>query len=191
MYMYTVTGKQFNFIEPNVDDVDIKDIATGLSNICRYSGQLNTFYSVAQHSVLVSRVVSEEYALEALLHDASEAYIGDVITPVKQFLPDYKKIEHNLMSVIARRFELNYPFNVAVEHADKILLNTEIRDLKGNARPVCYAGVEFGAMPLEIEPLAPNEAKKFFLKEFEYLWNKKMEQGNQEEHTKRFRFSGR
>ncbi len=189
MYMITVTGRKINFIEPDINDIDIEDIATGLSNICRYSGQLKSFYSVAQHSVLVSRYAPDEYSLEGLLHDATEAYIGDVITPVKQYLPDYRRIEDNLMQVISKKFDLDYPFHPSIEHADKVLLHTEIRDLKPEATPLRPVNNKIETMPVTINPLSPNDAKKLFLTEFNYLMEKRDSERNQEKQSKRVRFT--
>ncbi len=77
-YIATSTGKHIDFVNITPDQICIEDIARGLSNECRFAGQLESFYSVAQHSVYVSQIVPPEYALEALLHDAAEAYIKDI-----------------------------------------------------------------------------------------------------------------
>ncbi len=99
-YISTFTGKHFDFINITMDDICIEDIAQGLSNECRFAGQINQFYSVAQHSVYVSQIVPPEYALEALLHDASEAYCKDLPSPLKALLPDYKVIEKGIQKAI-------------------------------------------------------------------------------------------
>lgn len=89
----TASGRAFWSLDPRPEDVRIEDIAAQLARICRFGGALKpgvSFYSVAQHSVLVSYNVPEEYALEGLLHDAAEAYVGDVIKPIKSALvPGY------------------------------------------------------------------------------------------------------
>src|SRR5207248_1661023 len=93
---------------PRAEDICIEDIAHGLAMTCRYGGQCLRFYSVSEHSVLVSRLVAPEFAREALLHDASEAYIGDMIRPLKyqpemaEFLRAESAIEH----CVADRFGL-------------------------------------------------------------------------------------
>ena len=81
--MVTYTGKEFYPLDPNPADIDIKDIAHALSNCCRFAGHIKSFYSVAQHSVIVSELCEPENALAGLLHDASEAYLSDIARPVK------------------------------------------------------------------------------------------------------------
>ncbi|HAF5811207.1 TPA: HD family hydrolase, partial [Salmonella enterica] len=92
-FIQTLSGKQFDYLSATIDDIDIEDIAVALSNICRFSGHLPKFYSVAQHSVLCSQLVSPEFAFEALMHDAAEAYCQDIPAPLKALLPDYREIE--------------------------------------------------------------------------------------------------
>jgi 5'-deoxynucleotidase YfbR-like HD superfamily hydrolase len=106
-----------------VDDIYIKDIAYALSNIARFCGQL-PFYSVALHSLEVSKLVPRELKLSALLHDASEAYLGDIITPVKCFLPDYVKLENKIMKLIAEKFNIEID-NPLIKVADKLCLERE------------------------------------------------------------------
>src|ERR1700734_2059257 len=77
------SGAWFDFAAPHSSRFTIEDIAHGLANICRYSGQCNRFYSVAEHSVLVSEI-AVGFELEALMHDAAEAFLGDITRPLKQ-----------------------------------------------------------------------------------------------------------
>lgn len=81
-YIQTLSGKHFNYLDIQQDDIVIEDIATALSHICRFAGHLPEFYSVGQHSVLTSHLVPQEFALEALLHDAAEAYLQDIPSPL-------------------------------------------------------------------------------------------------------------
>ena len=113
--------------ELTAEDVNIHDIAYALSNIARFCGQL-PFYSVAKHSINVARLVPEELKISALLHDASEAYIGDVITPVKKNLPDYRELEHRIMNLIAVKFKivLDHP---VIKQADTLCLQLEKEEL--------------------------------------------------------------
>lgn len=122
-WIQTKTGRKFYPLKPKCEDIDIEDIAWSLSNICRYNGHCK-FYSVAEHSIYASQYLSR-YALEGLMHDAAEAYIGDISTPVKQLLPNIKKIEHRILKCIAEKFNLEYPFNNAIKKVDLRLLATE------------------------------------------------------------------
>jgi len=111
-----------------VKDVHIFDIAHGLALTCRFSGQCLRFYSVAEHSVYVSKAV-EKFGLDAarwgLLHDASEAYLTDVPSPIKPCLVGYSEIEERIQRVIAEKFDLPWPCPRQVKEADKAILRDE------------------------------------------------------------------
>lgn len=121
-------GGYFNLLEPDTRDVLMFDIAAALSKLCRYNGHCSEFYSVAQHSVLVSEIIDPRYALWGLLHDASEAYLGDVSYPLKQLLPDYRLIEARVEACIIETFKLGLE-PPDVKRADLVALCTEKRDL--------------------------------------------------------------
>jgi 5'-deoxynucleotidase YfbR-like HD superfamily hydrolase len=120
----TYTGKYLNLKNPNPEDIVIEDIAHALSQIPRFGGHLRYFYSVAQHSIFVSDIC-RNYPLDGLLHDASEAYLGDVTSPLKKLLPDYKIVEERLNQVIAKKFNITFPFVEEVVEADKKELEFE------------------------------------------------------------------
>lgn len=105
-WMQTYTGGKFYPLSPDPAEVDPVDIAHALSLICRYGGHVERFYSVAEHCVLMSRHVPEEFALWALLHDATEAYVGDMIRPLKHSMPEYVDAEDRVMEAVAIRFGL-------------------------------------------------------------------------------------
>jgi predicted transcriptional regulator len=129
-WMPTYSGKRFWLLDPRPDDIDIVDIAKGLSNQCRFNGHVKEFYSVAQHSVLAANVAPPEYRLQALMHDASESYCGDVISPLKPLLKDYKRIERKVMEVIGQKFNFDIDAGEAiVREIDERMLATEVRDL--------------------------------------------------------------
>lgn len=97
----------FDLLNPSEDSVRIRDIADALSKICRFNGHITHFYSVAQHSVLVAAMAPEWCKKEALLHDAAEAYIGDIIKPFKNLLGSaLYSLEYNIEIVIAQKFGL-------------------------------------------------------------------------------------
>ncbi len=170
MFLLTTwSGCKVNYTDPSPDDINIFDIATALSRECRYAGHASHFYSVAQHSVLCSRIVSPELAVEALLHDAAEAYIKDIPTPLKRLLPDYKVIEARFDWAIRVHFGLPEEPSQAVKDADNILLVTEVRDLFPSGRVLHKVPVAAEPMNGRIWPLAPETAKDQFLDRFNYL----------------------
>jgi len=141
-WFQTSRGERFWPLDPRVEDVHIEDIAHALSRICRFGGHCEAFYSVAQHSYLVSFLVPEQLALHGLLHDAAEAYCGDMVEPMKRCLrekaagarlrSDFDQIEAGIELVIARRFGLAPLTDLqkgAIKAADLVALATERRDL--------------------------------------------------------------
>lgn len=124
-YIETYTGKLFHIENPV--NIDIEDIAHSLSMQCRYTGHSSRFYSVAEHSVLVSYIVDSKFAKSALLHDASEAYISDISSPFKPLLENYKELEDRIMLSVADTFDLppNFHEADAVKLADVQALKLE------------------------------------------------------------------
>lgn len=121
----TYSGKYIDPFNPNPDDICIEDIAHALSNQCRFAGHTQRFYSVAQHSLFVMNVVHTKYKLQALMHDASEAYLLDIPTPIKMKLPAYKAAEDGLMIAIAAKFGFDWPMSEYVKNADRYALEAE------------------------------------------------------------------
>lgn len=149
----TFSGNVINFTSPSIDDITIEDIAQGLSNLCRFTGQC-VFYSVAEHSIRVSQLVDcveKELALVALMHDATEAYLGDVSSPLKGMLPDYKVIEAKMWDTIALKFKMPRTIPEIVHHVDKYLFYIEQKDLQIEKKYIS---------------MTPFEAKKAFLERF-------------------------
>jgi hypothetical protein len=159
----TAGGTCFDFVHPERSRFTIEEIAHHLAHICRFTGAVRQFYSVAQHSVLVSQVVPPQHALAGLLHDAAEAFIGDVSRPLKALLPDYKIIEKRVEAVVLGRFGLSPDLPPEVKHADMVLLATEKRDLMP-AHPDDWDCLE-GAQPLpaRIEPVESVLARRMFM----------------------------
>lgn len=130
-WFYTYTRRKFSFSNTTVESIDIRDIAHALSSKNRFCGHLRGFYSVAQHSVLVSYLVPQEYALWALLHDSTEAYVADLPSPLKSLVPGFKKIENRIMKVIAKKFGIEPVEPPIVKHWDSRILATEILQFFG------------------------------------------------------------
>lgn len=131
-FIHTRSGGPFWFLEPKPKAVNINDIAHALSHLCRYTGHCRDFYSVAEHSYHVSQIVPQEFALEALLHDGSEAYLGDVASPLKEALPGYKAIEERVEWAVRARFGLPSEMTPEVKRGDVAMLIAEFRQLMPN-----------------------------------------------------------
>lgn len=176
----TVSDKKVNLLNLKKHDIDISDIAHHLSLICRYNGAIKNHYSVAQHSILVSFLVPQQYALEGLLHDGEEAYTGDMVRPLKKlkYMWQFVKIASNIQSVIQSKFLLSDSEECrnAVEKADNIALLTEQRDLRGKKD---FSDAHDGNAPHPyIRLVFGNYAdcmsvKEEFLKRFQSLWKER------------------
>jgi Predicted hydrolases of HD superfamily len=172
-WIETHSGKRMYFLAPTPEMIDIDDIAHSLSLQCRFSGHTSQFYSVAEHSINVARELQDEgpeVQLQGLLHDASEAYLLDVPSPVKQFLGGYKEMEDGLMKAIFTKYGVKYPMSMMVKEADHVMLKREANVLlpsKGaswvNDFPTiwetdCY-----------IDAYPPTYVKELFMDWFNYL----------------------
>ncbi|NHR08383.1 phosphohydrolase [Chromobacterium haemolyticum] len=170
-WILTHSGTAFDPINPNPAAININDIAHALSHICRFNGHTREFYSVAQHSCIVSNIVPTELALAALLHDASEAFICDVASPVKPHLEGYVCIEHRIMLAVAHAFDIDPALfrHPEIKRADLVALATEKRDLMPahHAPWPCLAGLS--PLPNTIEAASSHRAKEMFLTTFEHL----------------------
>ena len=124
----THSGREVDALFPynSLNEIDIGDIAWSLSQQPRFNGHGEPFYSVAQHCVELSFLVHESHEHTALMHDACEAYLGDMASPVKRGLKDYQKLEHLWNQKLSAEFEFAYPFPEPVIQADKCLLTTEM-----------------------------------------------------------------
>lgn len=131
-WIQTFSGRRFWPLDPRPDDIDILDIAHALSLCCRFAGHCKWHYSVAQHSVYVSDMCKRDLRLAGLLHDAAEAYLGDLVTPVKRHSvlgDEYKLVELRLMEAVAVRFAIPHATFAMIKEVDVRMLMTEKRDV--------------------------------------------------------------
>jgi 5'-deoxynucleotidase YfbR-like HD superfamily hydrolase len=177
-----LSGRRLDLLDPSPFDVEIEDIAHGLSRVARWNGQTDGCwpYSVAEHSMLVEKLIhrlypdlSLKWRLAALLHDAAEYVIGDMITPFKAIIgPDYKSVEKRLEEAVHVRFGLpaTLPSDIVkkIKRADKIAAYIEATQLAGFS--LTEANKIFGkpkaGLDLVIEPIPPNDSKQAYLKRF-------------------------
>lgn len=184
-----LSGRRLNLLDPSPLDVEIEDIAVGLARVARWNGQTSGdwAFSVAQHSLLVEDLVGwfrEDVPLDwrriALLHDAPEYVVGDLITPFKTALSsDYREIERRLMQAIRRRFSLSKlpkAADVLIKRADRAAAFIEAFKIAGfpldEARSVFDPKGQFDAIDLDaidLRPKPPNEAERLFLERFQAL----------------------
>ncbi len=179
-WITTYTGKKFEPLHPSPYGVDIVDIAHALSQICRFGGHTKEFYSVAQHCFYVAELIDDWYVakrrywhkyvvVQALLHDASEAYLGDVVTPVKVTFNDYKKAEKILQETIFEGLGLPSPVQDgevyrAIKFADERMFYTEYNQLFSGDKPCVRVGNELvPEADIEIECWTPEIAEINFL----------------------------
>lgn len=163
-WMQTYTGLAFYPLDPRPSEINIADIAAGLSKMCRYGGQCTRFYSVAEHSVLVAEKAPDEFKLDALMHDASEAYLSDVIRPIKSSLTNYLQIEERLQRTIAERFALRWPMPARVKILDNAILADERN--QNMARPPQPWHDTGGPLGVELHFWTPAKASYEFLTAF-------------------------
>lgn len=165
-WIQTYSGKRFTPLDPTIDSIVIQDIANALSMQCRFAGHISEFYSVAQHSVYVSYLCDFKDSLHGLLHDASEAYLVDIPSPLKRspLFSEYRKVEENLQKNIYKRFEISEEEPESVKYADKLMLSIEAKQLLTLRDD--WGTITDSVPPFLIKPLSPKEAKVLFLKRF-------------------------
>lgn len=143
-YIITYTGLKFYFNNPTPDMVRLEDIAYSLSRLCRFTGHSYPFYSVAEHSMRVADLVQPKLELQALLHDATEAYVGDMSSPLKSLCPGYRHVEAKVKYAIAKAFGIYPALDAEVKAADVDQLEWEMEHVLGNR-----LGLPFAAMSMD------------------------------------------
>jgi hypothetical protein len=162
------SGAEFDLLDPWGSDFTLHDVAHGLAHICRYAGQCSGFYSVAEHSILVSEVAAG-CEMQALMHDAAEAFLGDVTRPLKQLLPEYKKIEANVEAAIFARFGIEQSARSAVKAADLRVLAAEQQQIMPAGTDAWAARSGVYPAPVKVRFLPPETACERFLWRYKSL----------------------
>jgi hypothetical protein len=171
----TATAGWYYPVDPRPEEIKTVDLGVQLSRICRFNGALDPsvsgIYSVAQHLVHCCDVAPFEFKLEALLHDAHEAYIHDIIKPVKDCLPDYRQLERLNEAVLRKKFGLPKKMSPEVKEIDGRMYATEERDLCHSdwAKFECAKGVE--PYPFTITAWTPKTAREQWISRLQQLWS--------------------
>ena len=165
-----LNGQMFSFVEPDETEISIEELAHVLSNICRFAGHVNRFYSVAQHALNVSLIVDPVHAKTALMHDTAEGFTNDIVTPLKSLVPTFREIENRIEASMAVRFGFDFPLPEQVKWADLAMLKIEKDELKPSAS--CWGileGVDVEPIRhlVRMEPMTPSEACEAFLQRWE------------------------
>jgi hypothetical protein len=167
-WIQTALGRQFWPIDPRADEVFIDDIAHALSMLCRFGGHCLRFYSVAEHSVLLSRAAPIIAKPWALMHDASEAYLVDVPRPLKPFLAGYSEAEGKIMRAVCQRFGLGERMPDAVKQLDTAILSDERAQNMATA-PKAWS-TDTTPIGVTLQFWEPTRAKLEFLSDFRMLF---------------------
>lgn len=171
-WMQTYTGRKFYPLAPRMEDMDILDIARSLSNQCRYNGHCHRFYSVAEHSVLVSHLVPPEHAKWGLMHDAPETWLFDMIRPIKRtrMAQEFRQIERRIMSLVCAKFGLPATEPEAVKDIDNRICLTEGLQLMPN-QPEPW-GIPGPPIDVKLECWSPDDAMAAFLNRYNQLFGR-------------------
>jgi hypothetical protein len=165
-----VTGRSIDLLNPRVEDIFIEDIAASLSKLNRFTGYTSRTYTVAEHCLLGLDYLPAWERFEYLMHDASEAYLGDVSGPLKSLkeMDGYNVLECRWMFAIAERFGLKKKTPGGVKLTDQRMLLTEMRDLRGR-RPLW--GDKVKPFPCHLPTTAPSAemVERMFLEAFAHL----------------------
>lgn len=163
----THSGRTLDFTALHPRMIDLQDIAHGLSHACRFAGQCSSFYSVAQHAVAVSYLCP---TLEALHHDSTEAYMGDMTRPLKDLIPTFKEFEGNLHQVICQALGISSVQSEDLHLADRrVYLLERQRLFSARCRDINFEGLEPAPKAVLGTTLSPKAAKALFLKRHDEL----------------------
>ena len=180
-WIQTYSGNKFHILKPVISELSIKDIAHSQSLLCRFCGHSPFFFSVGSHALIGSYLIEKtqsgsnvrQYALDFLMHDSTESFIGDMVTPLKREMKRFQEVEEKLFKIIAKKYNLSYPMPKEVKEMDKFMFETEWAYLmthsynkqKSQGRNSLISKKDF----LEIASLPPKTIEKLFLKRFKEL----------------------
>lgn len=167
-----LSGVLFNYQDPGACEVEIEDIASALSNVCRFAGHLPCFYSVAQHAVNASYIAPAGHEFAALMHDTAEAFTNDLPSPLKWAFPVFKELEVSIETAMSSRFGFEYPLSPEVRLVDLQMLKLEKEGVKGDpAHWEMLDGIETDDLIhlVDLESWVPSTARRLFLARYREL----------------------
>lgn len=164
----TYSGRQLLLRAPDAAQIDIHDIARGLAYQSCLNGQTQAYYSLAQRSLLVARLLPVQHRLAGLLHDAVAAYLGDQLTLLRQLIPGFDEIEQGILAAVGKKFAVSGLDNPAIERAHLVARATEERDMHGTPTSARRTGSS-APVPRRIECQGPDDAMAEFLAMFDQL----------------------
>ena len=165
-YIETVSGARINLFRPDSNEIHLDDVATALSNLCRFTGHVKRWYSVAEHCLLVAALLPEHLKLTGLFHDAGEMVTNDIASPVKKYAPRINKIEGLFLQAAASKFGFQYPFPLEIKCADHLALYIEAHALKhsGGMDWEQFNDIDPDKVPaIQLSCYPPHVAKHVFL----------------------------
>lgn len=173
-WIQTDSGNPFNYLYPDDSVITIEDIASGLCSLVRFNGHSNWIirWTVAQHCLMMADAAEDdEIALACLMHDATEAYMSDVASPLKELLPKYREVEENVTQAILARFSLHFDPHVwdIVKLMDKQACAWEAIQLQGPQKAKWAMGREVTYPFKHVEYYHPEETREQFINKFNEL----------------------
>ena len=175
IFIHTFSGIAFNLLNPQPEMILLEDIIHSLSLINRFNGAAKFPYSVAQHSLYVASLLPDELKLHGLLHDAPEAYVGDMVSPLKKIMSQYKEVEARISKVVANVFGLSYPAPLEIKKADLAVLSAEREQVLNPSYGPWYKDFPLPA-DIHIEEMSWSQVKDLYSSELQSLIGKRPKQ---------------
>lgn len=181
-WMQTASGRRIDLVDLHANVWDVEDVAHALSHLCRYGGHVSRFYSVAEHSyhcavALEAMQLPHLVVFTGLMHDAPEAYLGDVPRGLKSLLPDYRLLESRLAAHLSSAFGFSNPTPAVVNLVDNRIVVNEVAELMAEPNDCDWSPLD-GLKPLDVTIRCwdPATAKRKFLNKFDELYPKALKQ---------------
>lgn len=163
-------GHYVDLASPDPETIEIKSIAAALSKTCRFGGHCPKYYTVAEHCIHAVGLAFQDHVTcdvlrTILLHDATEAYVGDVVKPLKAMLPEYQVIESNIEQAVSARFNVDFVrYGDVVKRYDRLMLKAEKIQMWPEDREEWFGFAGLEHRPVNFQYWSPSVAEEEFLK---------------------------